>query len=559
MRSTILFLLCFLLSCIDVDDDLGRATRPAGADETAADEPEEIDNDSVLATVADRVEIVQVNVDDVLKKATITRPVRSSSILVSRMQTLVGQVYSGGTFRPGADLTAWAVSANGAPGKGASLRPLTNTTDVRVHYEPYFDDLLVENMARVTYRPDPIDQPIDYGIGQAAAMIKANATVSALETAGILSSAWGGAPVRTYSVRREYRSDTAGQAYAYERVYMFVYRRSYQGFPVLDAKLEVGIGAHESPAKVASIRLGDITVAASTPDTQADITTDGARTEFLVQTDVAEDPSPDEIVIAEEFVGYMLDPRNTTGAVYPRFHASYETLTGQTVSLGKGASLSFTEIPLIGGFERQLHFPWDGASPSPASRPNGTQCIGNNQCSSGKCFFAGEFGGICGACSSDVDCPTNKVCDHPRLIDGQWIASACVTPAPGKGCSSATRCGTGMYCESMFYSPSFYNVRVCSACFKDTNCPGGKVCAPSLDLLGMTAKYECITTASRALGELCKDQNECQPGLLCAGAPIGDLGSVGVCSECDDDLDCTPDACTEATASIFGFTGGVCE
>lgn len=147
--------------------------------------------------------------------------------------------------------------------------------------------------------------------------------------------------------------------------------KPYNGFPVLDAKLEIGIGAHESPAKVAMIRLGDVTVAAASPDVTSDITTDNARIEFLDQTEVAEDPLPDDIVIAEEFVGYMLDPRNTTGSIYPRFHASYETVTGEVVSLGKGASLSLTTIPFLQVFERQLHFPWDGASPSPSPRVNG--------------------------------------------------------------------------------------------------------------------------------------------------------------------------------------------
>lgn len=560
MRATIIILFTFLISCIDAPDPPPRQ-HDDDVDAPQSDEgtPVEIPNDAVLATVPQKTEIVQVDVDDVLKKLSITRPVRSASTIVSRMQTLVGQVYSGGTYLPGSGLTGWANDAKEAPGAGATIRPLAGVMDVRVRYEPYFDDLLVENFARVNYTPNPIDEPFDYGIGQAAALTKANATVATLKTAGILASAWGSTPARSYSVRRDVRRDTQGEGYGYERMYVFVYRRSYDGFPVLDAKLEIGIGAHESPAKVAMIRIGDVTVAATTPDVQSDITTDGARAEFLLQTDAAEDPPPDDIVIAEEFVGYMLDPRDTSGAVYPRFHASYETVTGEVVSLGKGASLSLTMIPILEVFERQLHFPWDGASPSPEPRPNGSLCIGNNQCSSGRCFFAGGFGGVCGGCSNDSNCPSNQVCDHPRLVEGHWTPSACVTPALGKACTSQ-RCGIGKSCESIFYSPELYNVRTCSSCLKDNQCTGGKVCAPVLDIEGMTGYFGCITAQSRTLGEICKDQNECQAGLICASAPLGALGSVGVCSECDEDGDCTsPDACTEATASVLGFTGGVCE
>jgi hypothetical protein len=554
----------WILLCACVEPPTPTRVRPEAPDASAStstgDEApsSEVPNSEIFETIPSAAEIVQVDIDDVLKRVTITRPVRSASTIVSRMSTLVGLVGSG-TFRSNTELTAWANAAKAAPGSGAGMQPLNGVVDVHVHYEPYFDDLTVENIARVSYRPAVLDTPVDYGIGQAAARTKANATVISMKSSGILASAWGSTPAREYSVRRDVAFENPEESYAWERMYMFVYRRSYDGFPVLDAKLEIGIGAHENPANVAYIRIGDVTVVASSPNMSADISTDDARTEFISQSMAAEDPVPDELLIAEEFVGYMLDPREATGAIYPRFHASYETLTGGVVSHGKGASLSLTEILFFGGFERQLHFPWEGASPNPAPRPNGELCVGGGQCASGRCFFAGAFGGVCGQCSSDLDCPTNKVCDHPRLQDGQWLPSACVTPVLGSGCSTASRCGVGLTCQTLFYSPALYNVRTCSTCNKDADCPSGNVCSPTIDIDAMVAKQVCVIAGSEAIDSACKDNNECASGL-CAAAPIGNLGTVGICSKCDDDDDCSgAQTCNVATASVLGFSGGVCE
>lgn len=501
-----------------------------------------------------RAAIAGVEVNDPLDPITVTRKTRSTTNLVDHMKDIVN-VVSGGTYRSSTELQSWASSALNSPGLGKGVFPLDGDDDIRVHYEPYFDDLRVDNVAVINYAPTNPTTPIDYGIGQNNARTKAVDVFDDLQLGSVIGWSWSDTPTREYSIRRT-KIESATTSTAWERMYVFVFRRYWDGFPVLDAKLEIGIGAHENPAKVAFIRLGDVDVEASTGTKYAEISSDDLREEFERQAILATTPAPDSLTLSQEFIGYLLDPRTDEDDVWPQFHASFETLHGDNVSHGRAAAIDFYQVDRH--YEWEVLYPWEGATPDPDPRFDGAACIGGGQCSSGECFMAGSFGGICGECSDDSDCTSGKVCDHPRLDAGFWTPSQCVTPALGTGCTDVYSCGAGLQCETIFYSPALFPVKTCSECEKDSNCSGSDVCAPVLDLPNMKASLQCITNASLSTDELCEDDNECSSGL-CRTANLGGLGDVGVCSECRDDEDCgSTETCTSPLATIFGLSGAVC-
>ena len=95
------------------------------------------------------------------------------------------------------------------------------------------------------------------------------------------------------------------------------------------------------------------------------------------------------------------------------------------------------------------------------------------------------------------------------VLEDAWCASgSCAMSRPGEGLSPA----------------------VCSQCADDADC-GEEVCGVEASVRSFLTPYRaCVAAASRGLGELCMEDDECATGVCC----------TGVCSDCcsQDDRSC---------------------
>jgi len=103
----------------------------------------------------------------------------------------------------------------------------------------------------------------------------------------------------------------------------------------------------------------------------------------------------------------------------------------------------------------------------------------------------------------------------------------------GASCTDASECASGI-CANL----------VCSSCDAATPCDAGEVCGREDDAPGHLADWStCVAEGSRALGELCRVDEECATGIC----------NVLHCGECNDRTDCALETavCRFATDQLY--------
>jgi len=201
-----------------------------------------------------------------------------------------------------------------------------------------------------------------------------------------------------------------------------------------------------------------------------------------------------------------------------------------------------------------------GGCMDPPGLPNDSTCTDSSGCgcSSGRCYYLAIFGGLCGECMTDADCPSGG-CTGPNPDASR--GAACNDGGRGATCLSDAVCAdaTAPHCAQLFLETGLISVATCSECRSNADCgdPAADNCTPTYDLKAFGGLYQCVPDGSVQNGGGCNLSD-------CMGAPIGNRacasgfcgkGSVygviemGICGECNTDADC-PDGKT--CAAGFG-------
>lgn len=179
-------------------------------------------------------------------------------------------------------------------------------------------------------------------------------------------------------------------------------------------------------------------------------------------------------------------------------------------------------------------------SPPPGPLPDGSQCTDDFECQSGQCYSLGPLGGVCGECTSDADCDSGG-CSPPNPVANPPEGSRCNAGLLGAGCESSSACDSELVCADVLIIPGFIDIRSCSECEVDSDCPGAELCAPIYQIADLSGFKVCVSPGSLPLGAGCDFEGSgdasCQSGH-CAIADGMGLFELGVCSQCESEADC---------------------
>lgn len=188
-----------------------------------------------------------------------------------------------------------------------------------------------------------------------------------------------------------------------------------------------------------------------------------------------------------------------------------------------------------------------GGSGGGEGQPNGGSCLEDEQCASAHCFVINNLvGGLCGECTSDVDCP-NGGCTPPSAASENF--SVCNVGEQQAPCESDDACcGIGV-CAAAINIP-FESNSTCGQCADDSDCPSPGLCQPNLATGGIFGVNECVLAGSLANGHACAPElsgdDACESGHCVDVEALGSV-IVGVCSECSTTQDCAGGTCTVPT------------
>lgn len=189
-------------------------------------------------------------------------------------------------------------------------------------------------------------------------------------------------------------------------------------------------------------------------------------------------------------------------------------------------------------------------------------CQSDAECISGNCFeYTGQ--GICGECDEDSDCASGLACAPPNAGVFPYEPPHCDDGGLGSACSDDTQCLGGRTCRHVLEIPGIYDWWTCADCAGDADCAPPTVCTQTIVLTETNGWYTCVEPSSLELAAPCdllgNGDLTCQSGA-CAAASIDGLVDIGICSECDDDLDCgtgahcvAPDIDTALVLAIAGY------
>jgi hypothetical protein len=198
----------------------------------------------------------------------------------------------------------------------------------------------------------------------------------------------------------------------------------------------------------------------------------------------------------------------------------------------------------------------DGAVPGNL----GDMCMSDDECAEDLvCNGVVGLGGICSECASDTDCPDGSNC----TITGMgWFA--CGDGSQGQMCESDATCADGLYCAEVVDLGGLFNGNFCSVCSEDAHCMDGQLCAPQvefMDLMNISGQRACVDPESVPNDSLCdaEGSGDMQCEGFCTTADLMGFIQVGVCGQCETDMDCPMNGtCMAAMIGFNGFSGSVC-
>lgn len=141
------------------------------------------------------------------------------------------------------------------------------------------------------------------------------------------------------------------------------------------------------------------------------------------------------------------------------------------------------------------------------------------------------------------------------------LPAVCNDGSLGGGCETDVSCNAPLTCEVIIATPVI-TASTCSECNVDGDC-GGDLCVPSYDVLNISGFNSCEPAGSVANGEGCDlgatGDASCTSGV-CATASFMGFADLGICSECETDMDCQGNmTCMPAEISLaLGLVAGTC-
>lgn len=200
----------------------------------------------------------------------------------------------------------------------------------------------------------------------------------------------------------------------------------------------------------------------------------------------------------------------------------------------------------------------------PLDQPQDATCLDTSGCgcASGACFVypGGQFGGWCGECLVDADCPIGG-CTLP--LPSKNLGAVCNEGRAGDGCMSDAVCNDPAYpkCGVLYDVPNILTIGACSQCASAVDCPEVEPhCAPDYALETLSGLRSCVGAATRANDKGCDSDGACASGF-CGQANVLGILLLGVCGECLVDTDCPMGAtCVPAMVDLNTsvITGAKC-
>ena len=444
---------------------------------------------------------------------------------------------------------SWAEEATVDRHLGAGALPFSAFPEVSVHYTPYTDMLVVRDqtvasdLARLVAEGTQSGAP-EPGVGKLAAIREADRVFGSMTGLSYVDASWS--MIDSYRVQQGFVD--AGVPHRWVRDYVLEYRRHIEGVPLLDTTISITV--HRS-GEVAEIAIADIqanVIGHEVPTLDAEDAADAFRA--AAEMAVAHfDPAPSTLIKSPR-VAYTIPEAEESGDRGPEYVAGIVYRYGDF-----HAPLQLGVVALSGSDHSLRILERYQAEPLPPADA-GAACGVDTDCVSGRCYVFDGYYGFCGECASDADCPSGG-CNPPDPVARPPVPSSCGQGVQGDGCESSTSCRPGLECGVVARAALGYELKTCGGCADDLNCTGGELCEPVLDVSEHRAYLACAGSGSRGLGSVCTRDAACASGH-CAELRFPDGSTVGVCSECSQDVHCTGICEPPGFELGVGFSGGYC-
>ncbi len=224
-----------------------------------------------------------------------------------------------------------------------------------VMYQPLNDDLIVmdlELLHRPPWPPVLGPEPVipEVGIGEAAAQIEMEDTVTKLEELGVIPLGFAPSSAEIGTYREKVQNGTESAAWIME--YQWTMNRVVDGVEVVDAGIRIGVH-HEG--RVSTIRVTDVEIT-EVVGSEEPVVNDADRARQLFLDAVRAQHGAAAVHIEEERVAVVLDPDQSNATLSPGVLFNYslrftDPSTGDaSVSRQQLTSVPLTEVDVHGVF-----------------------------------------------------------------------------------------------------------------------------------------------------------------------------------------------------------------
>lgn len=484
-----------------------------------------------------------------VKKYTLTRPDYSDSTAESRATSLAEILMEDTSINISSELQTLVDNAQAGM---ATWLPHTETGNAWPNYGDGISfDYNAHTEKMTVYSPDidPItdytedwDGDLDEGIGKAAALTEAQAVLTEMQTAGLISAGEiSSAPFSQYPMVHHIYDSDRDQTLRIVDHWTFRFYSILDNIPVVDNFVEVRIGRGGTRMKISLQRV----TKTFNSNVNTTISKTNAINTLITRAETYFGMSGDGWVHLDKTMPvYELRPEQTSALVTP-------SLTGRLVPVGppidddpeNGGPVGFSVKANLNFVSPEstlnVYSPWGGDRPT----HEGSTCQRDSDCTGTGATVCYPSPSTCGECDEHSDCPTVASkpgrCQPPNPFSTDHGAE-CVNGALGAVCTANSDCSSNL-CTTVLKDGALGTVKVCSNCTNDVACGGSTPeCMPAYDWNTWRLYKACSVRNSRANGVLCDSNDDCTSNkcyLTNMGGLVGN--GLGVCSACLTNANCS--------------------
>lgn len=239
--------------------------------------------------------------------------------------------------------------------------------------------------------------------------------------------------------------------------------------------------------------------------------------------------------------------------------------TGSSISAtSQGTGADTTAAGTTGNGMESAGFLGDTSDGGPMPpQPNGSPCGSPLDCESGYCESPapGVVPSACSECANDDDCKMGTCSFDPGLL-----YMVCTDGGIGVMCDSDEGCMDPLVCTTLIETGGFIDADFCSECRPgDVPCADGNICSPVYNLDTLQGYHACLPPGSVEDGGGCPTMGPVGDGTVCMSgscsvALIMGVIPIGVCGECETDMDCMGmmGTCQPAEVGMGGIVPSMC-